>query len=647
MTPHKSPDVKILFTNADQLTTSKMIELEHRISTEKPTFIAVSEVKHKHTNKERDMNEYNINGFTLYHCNLDKNNGRGIAVYVLNSVVKSVIQIDIGIDFAEYCLLQIKLRGNDKMLFGCIYRSPTPSEMSTTNNENLNKLLRSICARTYSHLCIVGDFNFSKINWSSMSTREPGNSIDSKFFETIYDCFLHQHVNQPTRVRGRNEPSLLDLILTNEEFQVSDIKHVSPLGASDHNVIAFKFNCYIDTVPNSTKYLYHKADFEAMKNSLSESNWCEHYMASVNEKSVEDAWDLIKSKFMELRAKYVPVQAGGLAPWTKKGEIPVDETIRSNIHKKHQLHRRWINAQHGNKEELRLQYTRARNKVKTLLRKAKRNFERDISNNAKSSPKKFWSYVRRKMKTRAGIAPLLQNPDDKNSLKFSDLEKASILQDQFCSVFVQEPDGDIPTTSQVACEIMPEITITEEKVKEEIKSVNKNKSCGPDEIDIRMLQELLNYMSKPITALLIKSYSSGVIPKDWLSAVITAIFKKGSSNKAENYRPISLTSIVCKIMESIIKKEIVNHCRTHKLFADEQHGFISGRSTTTQLLKFIDDCLQSYVKGGVIDTIYLDFAKAFYTVPHRRLIEKLRSNGISGATLTWIEAFLENRSQVV
>ena len=112
---------------------------------------------------------------------------------------------------------------------------------------------------------------------------------------------------------------------------------------------------------------------------------------------------------MELRTKYVPVQPGGQAAWTKKGKIPIDETIRSHIKEKHQLHRRWINAQQANKEELRLQYTRARNKVKTLLRKAKRNFERDISNNAKSSPKKFWSYVRRKLKTRARIAPLLEN----------------------------------------------------------------------------------------------------------------------------------------------------------------------------------------------------------------------------------------------
>ena len=162
-----------------------------------------------------------------------------------------------------------------------------------------------------------------------------------------------------------------------------------------------------------------------------------------------------------------------------------------------------------------------------------------------------------------------------------------------------------------------------------------------------MLHELLDFMSKPIKALLKKSLSTGVLPNDWLASIVTPVFKKSNRNKAENYRPISLTSIVCKVMESIIKKDVVKHFVANSLFAEEQHGFIAGRSTTTQLLKFIDQCLQSYVQEGVVDTIYLDFAKAFDTVPHRRLIAKLRSYGIAGAALNWIKAFLTNRTQVV
>lgn len=165
---------------------------------------------------------------------------------------------------------------------------------------------------------------------------------------------------------------------------------------------------------------------------------------------------------------------------------------------------------------------------------------------------------------------------------------------------------------------MEEVTFDENDVKSEINSINKNKSSGPDDIDIKMLHELLDNMLIPITRILQKTFNSGTLPKDWLDAIVTPVFKKGSHNKAENYRPISLTSIVCKVLESILKKKIVKHFVDQSLFAKEQHGFISGRSTTTQLLKFIDDCLQSYVLGGVIDAIYLDFAKAFDTVPHKR-----------------------------
>ena len=98
------------------------------------------------------------------------------------------------------------------------------------------------------------------------------------------------------------------------------------------------------------------------------------------------------------------------------------------------------------------------------------------------------------------VVHIVEYPNDPNSLKFLDKEKASILQKQFCSVFVKEPAGEVPMIASRVAEDMPNITITEEDVIAEINSINKNKSCGPDEIDVRMLRELLDFMSKPITA---------------------------------------------------------------------------------------------------------------------------------------------------
>ena len=113
---------------------------------------------------------------------------------------------------------------------------------------------------------------------------------------------------------------------------------------------------------------------------------------------------------------------------------------------------------------------------------------------------------------------------------------------------------------------------------------------------------------------------SDTMPKDWKLAFVTPIYNKGSKNVAENYRPISLTSVLCKIM--VLLK--------NRLLSNKQYGFINRRSTTTQLLYYLDQCVSTIAEGGVIDTIYLDFAKAFDTVPHHRLLGKLQAYGMQG-----------------
>ena len=98
----------------------------------------------------------------------------------------------------------------------------------------------------------------------------------------------------------------------------------------------------------------------------------------------------------------------------------------------------------GDIETARLKYIKARNKVKRMLRQSKKLFEQQIALRAKINPKAFWSHTGRKLKTKCGVAPLLSNINDKNSLKFDDEEKVNILQNQFSSVFTHEPEGDIP-----------------------------------------------------------------------------------------------------------------------------------------------------------------------------------------------------------
>ena len=115
----------------------------------------------------------------------------------------------------------------------------------------------------------------------------------------------------------------------------------------------------------------------------------------------------------------------------------------------------------------------------------------------------------------------------------------------------------------------------------------------------------------------------------------------------ENYRPISLTSITCKIMESIIRDQLMTYFQYNKLFNNHQYGFIKGRSAVMQLLKIMDDWVINLENGSHVDIIYTDFEKAFDKVPHRRLLSKLNAYGIDSKLVIWIEAFLCHRTQQV
>ena len=139
----------------------------------------------------------------------------------------------------------------------------------------------------------------------------------------------------------------------------------------------------------------------------------------------------------------------------------------------------------------------------------------------------------------------------------------------------------------------------------------------------------------------------GSIPSEWKEAEVVPIFEKGDKSTPGNYRPVSLTAIVCKIFEKFVRDALCNHLADNNLLSPEQFGFTSGRSCTTQLLVTINDWLESLDKGKAVDAVYLDFKKAFDLVPHSRLLLKLESYGVSGSLLGWIQDFLSDRTQYV
>ena len=230
----------------------------------------------------------------------------------------------------------------------------------------------------------------------------------------------------------------------------------------------------------------------------------------------------------------------------------------------------------------------------------------------------------------------------------TDKEKAQVLNEFFQSVFTIEPDGELPEAPNYKPNsTLSDFTITKEEVLKALKGLKTNKAAGLDEIPALLLHEVAEEIAEPITHLFRTSLAEGHIPDNWRKANITPIFKKGSRNSPNNYRPVSLTSILCKTMEGIVKKRVLQHFVDNNLICNEQHGFTPGRSCCTQLLDTLDYWTKTLDEGGKIDAIYTDFKKAFDSVPHRRLMLKLSALGITGNVHAWIQDFLSNRTQVV
>ena len=162
-----------------------------------------------------------------------------------------------------------------------------------------------------------------------------------------------------------------------------------------------------------------------------------------------------------------------------------------------------------------------------------------------------------------------------------------------------------------------------------------------------MLFEVREVIAQPLKTLFSRSIDTGEIPDDWLKADIVALYKKGSRNEVSNYRPVSLTCIICKVLEGFIRDHIMDYFTENKLFSNKQYGFRKKRSTQLQILRILDDWTRAVQEGYQVDAIYTDFEKAFDKVPHNRLLQKLRSYNIDKDIINWIQSFLINRKQRV
>lgn len=609
-----------LYANARSIM-NKRDELELYAIEHKSDIIGITETW---ANEKISDSELNLQGYTLFRKDRNDKKGGGVILYVENSLSVTVREELVGELFNESLWCEIQT-GSDKTLVGICYRNPLTTE---GEDDDLRKIMDKISKEV---VVIMGDFNFSGINWDNM---DGSNIRENKFIECVQDNFLTQHVQQATR--GHN---VLDLVITSEENLIENLEVKEPFGTSDHCIITWDLITLKTDQTNKGSqkfYNYFRADYAKIIEWAKLQNWNE----IIKGENIDDDWNRFKTVIEEIVDKNIPLRK------LRKKKYPwVTNNVIKCRRAKNKAWAKYLKVRTNKSYE---KYKQKLNKSVAANKSAQIEFEKQLAKDVKTNSKSFYAYVHSKQRTKEKVGPL---KDNSGEILKDDQSTATLLNDYFATVFTNEDKTNMPAAENLFFgeenEKLETIKITENMVMEKLCKMKTDKSPGVDSMHPKMIQELKTVIANPLARLFQNSLNKGWVPQDWRDANITALHKKGARAKSENYRPVSLTSIICKIYESIVKDEMIKHLEKFNLIKDSQHGFTKGRSCLTNLLEFFEEVTELLDKGNPVDIIYLDFAKAFDKVPHIRLIEKLKSLGITGKICQWIKAWLSNRRQRV
>ena len=379
---------------------------------------------------------------------------------------------------------------------------------------------------------------------------------------------------------------VLYLVLSSQKEFVDNVKIQEPLGSSDHNQVHFNIKIKSDkTKVSRCKRNFRKGNYKEMIIFFEHIDWND----KMKNQTGAESWNILKSELDSVINRYVPMKKQGKR--SKKKHL--SKEAFKKIRYKQDM---WRVYKHTGKDKDYEVYKEALNAATNKVRKSKRHFEHKLAQNIKSDSKSFYAYVRSKQYVRDKIGPL---EDNAGNIITEGVLMAEELNMHFSSVFTREDTSSLPVPETkfngTEGERLGQLVITPEVLANKINNMKDNKS----------------------------------------------------RNKSVNYWPVSLSSVICKLLESIIRDHIMDFLIKHKLINSSQHGFLKSKSCLTNLLCFFEEITKWVDEGSPVDIIYLDFQKAFDKVPHQRLILKLKSHGIGISIINWIEQWITDRRQRV
>ena len=627
-----------MYTNTDQLQ-NKLSELENFCEEHKIDLVAITETLPKTNSHDNESIKFILDGYIP----LQNNFGRGVCIFYKDSLTVTEIPHDMN-SFPCSIFCDIKTNTNEKFTLGLIYRSPNSSTQENIKLINhLNSFLPKLKTNN-TKLLLLGDLNLREIDWDHEICTKDEHNINSLFLNCIHEHYLTQFVTKYTHHRGEQSPTLIDLILSNDHEFVQDVKHSVPLGMSHHDVISFtiSINQTNISLPSITKYMLEKGDYDKIRNHFEATDWDSFFHNDVIDQAVVDEQlNKIEEVINIAKEKFIPTKTIHKKSVNYKKKFPTPQSLIDLFHHKRRAFRYYRKYPSQANYEV---YSLLRNQVNQEVRLAKRAQEQSIAKESKHNPKLLYQYISSMSKPKEQISQLTK---EDGTLTEGDLEKAKVLNNFFSSVFVHEDIENVPEFKSDFLTSVDTVSITIDDMYKCLKSLKVSKSPGPDNIHPRILREAAKELAYPFKLLFDSTIKAGKIPTKWKTAEVRPIFKKGTKTDPGNYRPVSLTSIICKVFETFIRDAIVSHLINNNLLSSEQFGFCKGRSCVTQLLSTLYDWFAYLDQNIPVDAIYLDFRKAFDTVPHKRLLSKLHGYGVQSNLLSWIEDFLSDRSQYV
>ena len=568
----------------------------------------------------------------------------GVCVYVSDKICYLRLR---DLEVPDFSVMWVLVdTGIDRIIYASVYRSHSGDRETSRLTDYLSDAAEKAQQRYPSaQLVFLGDFNAHHGEWLF-----PYQDTDHAGRETYKLAVTHglsQLVHEPTRIPDvvGHTAYCLDLLLTTDPDRYS-VSVSSPLGTSDHCLVkSVSHYSPTDSSPTGTRrvWRYKSADWDEMRHFFAAFPWRQICFSSNDPSCCADAVSSVILQGMEYYIPFADISLETKArPWFNAECILAER-------QKHEAYLAWADARKRKAEDLqnwKKAYNSAAKSCKKVIRKARFDHIGRIGDKLASYPsgsKAFWSLAKSVESNfcRPSLPPLRRTD---GSLAHTAKEKADLFAELFAKYSRLDGNSNIPPQLPPYGPKMRAIHVFQKEVLKCMLNLDVNKASGPDGIPAIVLKRCAAELSPILTRLYRLSLKTGKVPKSWKHANVQPVPKKGCRADPANYRPVAITSVICKIMERVLNNRLLAYLEANELLSDGQYGFRTGRSTG-DLLVYATHIWSEALEGhGEAIAVSLDISKAFDRVWHEALLSKLPAYGILPGFCDWISDFLRERS---